>query len=68
MKRRPYVISNFICEECGTTVPLPRCHGQQREHGHIKDLWCPGCKKESKFKEIKYKESYKTMAGEVIMA
>jgi hypothetical protein len=68
MKRKHFVISNFICQSCGTEMPLPRCHGQQRENGHIKDIWCPVCKKESKFKEIKYKESYRTMAGELLMA
>lgn len=67
MKRLHYVISNFICQECSTVVPLPRCHGRQRERGHIKDIWCPSCKKESKFREIKYKESYKTMEGELII-
>ena len=62
-----FTISTFICQECETIIPLPRCHGQQREHGHIKNIWCPCCKKETKFKEIKYKESYKTLAGDVIM-
>ena len=67
MKRNNYVISNFICQECSSIVPLPRCHGRQRECGHIKDIWCPCCKKETKFKEIKYKENYKTMSGELLM-
>ncbi len=67
MKRCLYVISNFICQECGTEIPLPRCHGRQRAHGHIKDIWCPCCKKKSKFKEIKHKENYKTMEGELII-
>lgn len=68
MKKKSYVISNFICQDCDLVIPLPRCHGQQREHGHIKDIWCPCCKKEAKFREIKYKESYRNMLGELIMA
>ena len=67
MTRRNYVISNFICSECGITVPLPRNHGRQREHGHCKDMWCPSCMKESKFKEIRYKEFYRSMAGELLI-
>ena len=67
MRRLHYVISNFVCQECDTVFPFPRCHGRQREHGHIKDIWCPGCKKETKFREIKYKENYKTLEGELIL-
>ena len=67
MKRYLYVISNFICQECSNEIELPRCHSRQREHGHIKDMWCPFCKQKTKFKEIKYKEHYKTMTGELIL-
>ena len=66
MTRRNFVISRFICMDCGTIVPLPRKLSRQRNHGHCKDMWCPGCMAESKFKEIRYKEFYMTMAGEVI--
>ena len=63
-----FTISNFVCPDCGLIIPLPRCHGQQRGNGHKKNLWCPTCKEEHNFMEIKYKESYRTMAGDVIMA
>ena len=55
-RRRWTVISEFTCMECGMKVPLPRNHGNQRESGHVKDIYCPGCKKVSKFKELKYNE------------
>ncbi len=55
-RRGWYVISTFTCQQCGMKMPLPRNHGQQREHGHIKDIYCPGCKKISKFVECKYNE------------
>lgn len=43
-KRKPMVMSLFVCPECGLEMPLPRIHGSQREKGHIKDLYCPICK------------------------
>jgi len=67
MKRLHYVISDFVCQECDTVFPLPRNQGRQRKHGHVKDIWCPRCKRETKFKEIKNKENYKTMEGELIL-
>ena len=67
MKKHRYMkMSQFICEECGTEIMLPRMHCAQRKKGHIKDLYCPGCKRNAKFREIKYNEFYKTMAGEII--
>ena len=57
-KVRGCVISNFVCQECGTVVPLPRNHGRQRENGHVKDIWCPKCKCVSKFKEVKYNQFF----------
>lgn len=61
-----HTISNFVCEDCGMEMPLPRKRGKQREKGHIKDVFCPRCGRVSKFKEFGYKENYKNMAGEVI--
>ena len=66
MRRKRYVTSEFHCPECEFVMPLPRNCGRQREKGHIKNIWCPQCKKEMRFKEIRYIESYKTMDGEMI--
>lgn len=66
MKRRNFVISEFHCTECELIIPLPRIHGRQREKGHVKDIWCPKCQRKMKFREVRYKELYKTMAGDVI--
>lgn len=65
-KRKPMVMSLFVCPECGLEMPLPRIHGSQREKGHIKDLYCPICKDTMKFMEYGYKESYKNLDGEII--
>lgn len=67
MKKHRYMkMSQFICKSCGMEIDLPRLHCGQRKNGHIKTIYCPGCKKESDFKEIKYNEFYKTMAGDII--
>jgi hypothetical protein len=66
MRKLPYTISNFVCLECGTTMPLPRIHGSQRKKGHIKMLECPVCKKQQPFREFSYKSHYKTLSGEII--
>lgn len=61
-KHTPYKASRFI-GECGTMIPLPRMY-KQREKGHIKDIYCPVCKKVHGFKEIRKNEFYMTMSGE----
>lgn len=55
-----YTTSELICPECGGVVPIPRRRGSQRERGHIKDFWCPYCRKEVKMKEKQFNnwESY----------
>lgn len=66
MRVNKYEISNFICSECGNSFPLPRQKSWRREKGHIKDLWCPFCKKKVKTIEIRPRDSFKTMSGEVL--
>lgn len=46
-------ISHMHCPECGGVVPIPRSRFGEREKGHIKDMWCPFCKKEVKMKEVR---------------
>lgn len=65
MKKKYYPISNFVCPECETIVPLPRVK-KQREKKHIKDIYCPGCRKVRKFVEITRKDYYVTLEGNVI--
>jgi len=62
MKRRSYIISRFICPDCGLVMPLPRYKGKQKEHGHVKDIWCPGCYSKKKFVEVRNWESIGTLA------
>ena len=52
MKKRSCMVSSSLkCRECGGTFPIMRQRGHMREKGHIKDMWCPYCKKEVKFVE-----------------
>lgn len=67
-KRKPMTTSLFVCSECGQEMFLPRIHGSQREKGHIKDIYCFKCKDVKKFKEYKYKESYRNLDGDIIGA
>ena len=53
MKTNRYTISNFICPDCGKAFPLPRPKARRREKGHVKDLYCPFCKKKVKTTELR---------------
>ncbi len=53
IKNNNYSISNFICQECGNGFPLPRQNNRKRNKRHIKDLWCPHCKKVVKTTELR---------------
>lgn len=58
MKKQVMVYSKLDCTECGTSLNVPRKRSKRREQGHIKDMWCPMCKKETKFIENKKDKSY----------
>lgn len=53
MTGNKFEISNFICPECRNKFPLPRQKSKRRSKGHIKDLYCPFCKKVVKTMEIR---------------
>lgn len=61
-----FSISNFMCPECGKIIPLPRPNTKARENGHIKDIYCPYCRKIQKFREYKSKQPIRTLAGDDI--
>lgn len=50
---RNFFISYLICPECRTKFPIPRKRDRRREKNHIKDLYCPHCRKAQKFVENK---------------
>ena len=68
MKKQRFMdLSTFVCPCCNKTFPIMRSHGKQRERGHIKDIWCPFCKEERKFMEIRRKDYYTTEYGVIYM-
>ena len=64
--RRCYTISYFTCDTCGTTLSVPRMKGNYREKGHMKDIWCPKCKKVVTLKENRYCDYVRNALGEII--
>lgn len=66
MKKQVTTISYFVCPECGLEMPLSRVKCLRREKGHIKDLYCPTCRKVQKFKEIRNIDFYKNLDGEIL--
>lgn len=46
-------ISHLICPNCGLVFPIPRKKSSKRGKNHIKDLYCPHCRKVQKFVENK---------------
>ena len=64
--RRNFKISYLLCPDCSHQFPIPRKNRDQRENNHIKDLYCPFCKKKQKMKEIKHNQAIKNMAGEFL--
>jgi hypothetical protein len=49
-----YTISDFHCTCCGAKgIPVPRKASRQREHGHLKKLYCLPCKAETNHIEVR---------------
>lgn len=56
---RGMTTSDFYCTICGNKgIPIPRIGGQQREPGHLKNLYCLNCKKNTNHAEVRPFGSY----------
>lgn len=54
MRNKKTIVHNFICLECGKKgIPVPRKEHRLREKGHIKNLYCIYCKKETQHIEVR---------------
>lgn len=54
-----YDTSEFYCTECGNKgIPLFRQKSKVRESGHLKVLYCPHCRKDVNFVEIRPRSPY----------
>lgn len=49
-------MSDMYCVKCGGHMTVPRSRRQTREKSHLKDMYCPYCKVESKFREVREKD------------
>ena len=59
MSRDIGTMSEFYCVLCGRKgIPVWRRKGAERESGHLKKLWCLGCKTETNHVEIKPSTKY----------
>lgn len=53
------IISTYlICLMCGEITTIQRVKNKQKQKNHIKDMYCPICKKDSKYIELKDKNIY----------
>ena len=52
MKKAHYRRTDLICLNCGYVATINRKFQKLKEYGHIKDMYCPVCKADSKFYEI----------------
>lgn len=54
MKNQFFSESEFYCTQCGSKgIPVLRKRGQEREAGHLKNLFCLTCGKEQNHVECK---------------
>ena len=58
------VKTDLICSECGYIFPIFRKANKQKKELHIKDLYCPLCKKDTKHLEMKNGDIYLMKIGE----
>lgn len=56
---RDIIISDFYCVKCANKgIPIVRVHGQEREPGHLKKLFCLFCQEETNMVEVKPSGKY----------
>ncbi|QIA28712.1 hypothetical protein [Phage f2b1] len=64
--KKATVPAHLNCGECNNPVQILRVRGRMKEKGHVKDMWCYKCKKETKHIEIKDKERLSKWFNQVI--
>ena len=54
MKRKNFTVSKMVCTNCGRVgIPIPRKASRAREEGHLKELYCFGCKETHNHREFR---------------
>ena len=51
-------MTELLCSNCGEIFPIQRKNGKGHKMNHIKDMYCPFCKKVSKFIELVDRDLY----------
>lgn len=59
MRKYETFITELICLECGYVNTIQRNINKKKEIGHIKDLYCPSCKADTKYYEVGNYDEYK---------
>ena len=54
MKRQPVVQRWFKCPDCHKIFAAFKSKAKQTSEGHIKDMYCPWCRKDQKMIQIRY--------------
>lgn len=53
MKRQKTVMATLECDKCGSKMSIQRKASKQKKQGHVKHMYCPGCKETTAFIEKK---------------
>ena len=59
MKQVPYKPTELVCLKCGNVMTILRKSLKQKKVGHIKDMYCPYCKEQVKFFEVRDVNAFK---------
>lgn len=59
MKQVPYKSTELVCLKCGNVMTILRKALKQKKVGHIKDMYCPYCKEQVKFFEVRDVSAFK---------
>lgn len=52
MKKHSVIFRLFECLECHERIEIPKKKNKMTGNGHIKTMWCIGCKKDMNFIQI----------------
>lgn len=61
-----FTLDTMLCNECHKAMFVPRRLGHKRTMGHIKDMYCPWCKKGTQFTEYLSDQFVRNMDGEPV--
>ena len=54
MKKQQVFQRWFKCPDCKCMQSAFKASSHKTKEGHVKDMWCPWCKKVEKFVQVRY--------------